>query len=138
MTVKANATDAAQAWVTGMSGATTKYTNGVNAVKVAPGQLASAKASFWSSQVANAQQKFATNVAKVTLSQWQQSAVTKGAPRLASGAQAAQPKFAAFMTSFLPTLTNIVQGLPAGGTFEQNMQRSMAYAQALHAAQGTF
>lgn len=138
MSVKATATDAAQSWVNGMSGATAKYTAGVQSVKTAPGQLASAKSAFWAQQVAAAQQKFATNSAKVTLASWQASAVNKGAPRLASGAAAAQPKFAAFMQNFLPALTNVVNGLPAGGTFEQNMARSMAYAQALHQAQGSF
>lgn len=138
MSVKANATDAAQNWVTGMSGATAKYTTGVQAVKVAPGQLAAAASARWAQNVAAAQQKFSANVAKVTLASWQNSAVTKGAPRLATGATAAQPKFQSFMTSFIPTLTNIVSGLPAGGTFEQNMARSMAYANALHQTAGSY
>jgi hypothetical protein len=138
MTVKANATDAATAWVNGMAAATPKYTAGVQAVKVAPGQLAAAASARWAQNVAAATQKFSTNVSKITLASWQASAVNKGAPRLASGAAAAQPKFQAFMTTFIPQLTNIVGSLPAGGTFEQNMARSMAYAQALHAAAGSF
>jgi hypothetical protein len=138
MSVKANAADAAQAWVNGMAGATPKYTAGVQAVKTAPGQLASAAAQRWAQNVAAATQKFAANSAKVTLASWQASAVNKGAPRLASGAAAAQPKFQSFMTSFIPQLSNIVAGLPAGGTFEQNMARSMAYAQQLHATAGSY
>jgi hypothetical protein len=138
MGVKANAADAASAWVTGMSGATTKYTAGINAVKVSPGQLAAAASQRWAQNVAAAQPKFAANVAKVTLPAWQAAAINKGAPRLASGAQAAQPKFQAFMQSFIPQLTNVVNGLPAGGTFEANMQRSMAYASALHGLAGSF
>lgn len=138
MSVKANATDAAQSWVNGMSGATAKYTAGVQAVKIAPGQLASAAAARWAANVAQAQAKFSANVSKVTLASWQASAVNKGAPRLASGAAAAQPKFQTFMTAFIPQLTNIVQSLPAGGTFEQNMARSMAYAQALHQTAGSY
>jgi hypothetical protein len=138
MSVKANATDAAAAWVTGMQGAGAKYTAGVQAVKVAPGQLAAAAAPLWAQNVAAAQSKFASEVSKVTLSQWQNAAATKGAPRLGTGATAAQPKFQAFMTSFIPALTNIVAGLPAGGTFEQNMQRFQSYAQALHAQAGNF
>ena len=121
-----------------MAGATTKYTAGVNAVKTSPGQLAAAASQLWAQNVAAAQSKFAANVAKVTLAQWQQAAVNKGAPRLASGAAAAQPKFQAFMQSFIPVLTNVVSSLPAGGTFEANMARSMAYAQALHAQAGNF
>lgn len=138
MAVKANPTDAANAWVTGMQGAGAKYTAGVQAVKVSPGQLASAAASRWAANVAQAQAKFAQNTAKVTLSSWQEAAVNKGAPRLGTGATAAQPKFAAFMTSFLPKLSSIVSSLPAGGSFEANLQRFTAYAQALHSAAGSF
>lgn len=138
MSVKATAADAAASWVSGMQGATTKYTAGINAVKVSPGQLAAAASGLWASQVAQAQQKFATKVAAVTLPAWQAAAINKGAPRLGTGAAAAQPKFQAFMQSFIPALSNIVSGLPAGGTFEQNMARFQAYAQALHSQAGTF
>jgi hypothetical protein len=138
MSVKATATEAAQAWVTAMQGAGTKYTAGVQAVKIAPGQLAAAAAPLWAQNVAAAQPKFAANVAKITLAAWQNAAATKGAPRLGTGATAAQPKMAAFMTAFLPTLTNIVNGLPAGGTYEQNKARFLAYSDALHAAAGSF
>jgi hypothetical protein len=138
MSVKANANDAAQAWVNGMQAAGPKYSAGVTAVKTAPGQLAAAKSDFWAQQVAAAKQKFASNVAKVTLQSWQQAAINKGAPRLGTGATAAQPKFVAFMTAFIPVLTNVVAGLPAGGTYEQNKQRSLAFMDALHAQAGNF
>jgi hypothetical protein len=138
MSVKANATDAAQAWVAGMQSAGPKYTAGVNAVKVAPGQSAAAAAPLWASQVAAAQQKFASNVAKVSLTDWQTAAINKGASRLGTGATAAQPKMATFMGKFLPTLNNVVNGLPAGGTYEQNKQRFLAYSDALHATAGSY
>lgn len=138
MTVKANPNDAAQAWVTGMQGAGAKYTAGVQAVKVAPGQSAAAASGLWAANVAAAQQKFASNVAKVSLSDWQTAAATKGAPRLGTGATAAQPKFATFMGNFLPKLSNVVNNLPAGGTYEQNKARFLAYSDALHATAGTY
>lgn len=138
MAVKANPTDAAAAWVQGMQGAGAKYAAGVQSVKVAPGQTAAARSQLWAQNVANAVQKFATNVAKVSLSSWQESAVNKGAPRLGTGATAAQPKFQSFMTSFIPALSTIVQGLPAGGTYEQNKARFLAYSDALHAKAGQF
>jgi len=138
MSVKADPTTAAAAWVTGMQGAGTKYAAGVAAVKVAPGQVAASRADLWAANVAQAKSKFASNVAKVSLSQWQEAATTKGAPRLGTGASAAQQKFAAFMSNFIPKLATIVNGLPAGGTFEQNTQRLLAYIQALHSQAGTF
>lgn len=138
MSVKANPTDAAQAWVNGMQGAGAKYTAGVQSVKVAPGQLAASRADLWATQVANAKSKFAANVAKVSLAQWQEAAANKGAQRLGSGATAAQPKFAAFMSNFIPKLSTIVAGLPQRGTYEQNKQRFLAYADALHSQAGSF
>ena len=45
---------------------------------------------------------------------------------------------ATFMDKFLPTLTNVVNGLPAGGTYEQNKQRFLAYSDALHATAGSY
>ena len=138
MAVKANPQDAAQAWVTGMTGASAKYTAGVQSVRVAPGQAAAAASQLWATNVANARQKFASNVAKVSLSAWQEAAATKGAPRLASGAQAAQAKYLAFQSNFLPKLASIVGSLPARGTFDQNMARFAAYATQLHGAAGTF
>lgn len=138
MAVKANPTDAAAAWVTGMQGAGAKYTAGVQAVKVAPGQLAAAAAPLWAANVAAAQPKFAANVAKVSLTDWQNAAAVKGAPRLGTGATAAQPKFASFMNNFLPKLTNVVNNLPAGGSYEQNKQRFLAYSDALHATAGSY
>jgi len=138
MAVKANPTDAAQAWVNGMQGAGAKYTAGVNSVKVAPGQVAASRAELWAQNVAAAKQKFASNVAKVSLAQWQEAAANKGAQRLGTGATQAQPKFAAFMSNFLPKLGTIVQGLPAGGTYEQNKQRALAYMDTLHQQAGSF
>jgi hypothetical protein len=138
MAVKANPTDAAQAWVTGMNGAGAKYAAGVQAVKVAPGSVAASRSDLWAQNVANAKAKFAANVAKVTLAAWQDAAVNKGAPRLGTGATQAQAKFATFMGNFLPKLANLVQSLPAGGTYEQNKARWMAYADGLHAQAGQF
>ena len=138
MAVKSNPTDAAAAWVTGMSGASTKYIAGVNAVKTAPGTLAAAAAPLWAANVAAAQPKFARNVAAVGLTEWQDKAATKGAPRLASGASAAQPKMAAFMGKFIPQLTNIVNNLPQRGTFEANVNRLNQFVTALHQTKGTY
>jgi hypothetical protein len=42
------------------------------------------------------------------------------------------------MSNFLPKFSGIVNALPAGGTYEQNKQRFLAYSDALHAQQGQF
>lgn len=136
MAVKSNPQTMASRWATGMSGATARYTEGVQSVRVAPGQLAAAQAGVWVQNVTAAQQRFASRVASVSLASWQQSAINKGAPRLASGAAASQDKFQQFANSFLPALSNIVSSLPPRGTFDQNVARLTQYIQSVHQLKG--
>ena len=138
MAVKTDPTTAAASWVSGMQSAGPKYTAGVQAVKVAPGQLAANAADTWANNVAMAKPKFAKNVAAVSLSAWVDAAVNKGAGRLGSGATQAQPKMQAFMSKFIPQLSGIVNGLPQRGTFEQNVNRLTSFVTAVHATKGTF
>jgi hypothetical protein len=138
MSVKATASTAAANWQTGFSGASTKYVAGVNAVTVAPGQLAAANKSGYLSGVQQNADIWASKVAAVDLGTWKNAAATTGAARLATGATKGLPKMQAFMNNFLPVLSGVVSSLPQRGTFEQNMQRSMAFAQQLHQKKGSF
>jgi hypothetical protein len=138
MAVKATAASAAQAWQSGFSGAGQKYTDGINAVTVAPGQLAAAQKNLYVQNVAASANTWASKVAAVPLQDWKSASTGVGAQRLATGATKGLPKMQSFMTNFLPQLSGVVDSLPTRGTFEQNMQRSMAYAQALHAKKGQF
>lgn len=138
MGVKASAASAASAWESGFSGAAQKYTDGINSVQVAPGQLAANQKNAYVAGVQANANIWAAKVAAVDINSWKASATGVGAQRLATGATKGAPKVAAFMQAFLPKLTTVVQGLPQRGTFEQNMARSMSYAQALHSAKGSF
>ena len=138
MAVKATATSASQSWQTGFGGAGQKYTDGINAVTVAPGQLAAAQKGAYVQGVQASQDIWAAKVASVDLGTWKNAATTTGAQRLATGATKGAPKVAAFMGKFLPDLKNVVESLPARGSFEQNMQRSMSFAQALHSKKGSY
>lgn len=138
MAVKATAAAATQAWSSGFAAAGTKYTAGINSVTVAPGQLAAnQKAAYLANVQANAN-IWAAKVAAVDLNTWKAAAAGVGASRLGSGATKGEPKVASFMQAFLPVLTNVVNGLPSRGTFDQNLARFTAYAQALHAQKGNF
>jgi phosphate/sulfate permease len=138
MAVKANAADAASKWQQNFSASGTAYAAGVNAVKTAPGQLAAAQQDVWAQNTVAAKSRYAANSAAVTLQSWQSTTIAKGQARLASGATAGAPKMQAFLANFLPKLTQIVDNLPARGSFEQNMAKSYNLAQALHQAKGTF
>lgn len=138
MSVKATAAEAAANWNTGFSAAGTKYTAGINAVTVAPGQLAAAQQNAYLANVQANVGVWAAKVAAVSLASWKTAASTTGAQRLGSGATKGQPKYQAFATQFIPQLANIVSSLPARGTYDQNIARFTNYAQQLHALKGTF
>lgn len=138
MSVKTTAAAAAANWGTGFAAAGTKYAAGVNAVTVAPGQLAAAQQNAYLANVQASAPIWAAKVAAVTLQDWKTATTTVGAQRLATGATKGQPKVATFMAAFIPALTNVVNGLPARGTFDQNLARFTNYATALHALKGSF
>lgn len=118
-------------WASGLSAATDHIQQGINSVTVAPGQAAARQKDVWASNVAASKDKFARNVAGVSLQEWQQAAITKGVPRIASGAQAAQPKFATFMGKLLPYIAQQVSALPPRGNLEQNIARMGAFARGM-------
>jgi len=134
--MKTDATAAAQKWATKMAGASQFYTAGVQAVQEAPGAAAARQAQVAAQnyQARINDGSWAKRVGAVTLGSWQQAAITKGAPRLASGAQAAQPKVQAFLTDFLPFEQNVVNQVKSSmprGTLEQNIARATAVMQGL-------
>lgn len=138
MSKLANPTQAAANWANRLGAATQAYTDGVNSVTTAPGQLAAASADRWANNTVAAKPRFAANSAAVTKEMWQQAAINKGAPRLASGAAAAQDKMTAVFTKLFPAIRNAVSALPARGTIDQNIERSRQFALAMNKAKGTF
>lgn len=133
-----NPTQAAQNWATRLGGATQAYTDGVNGVTVAPGQLAAAAKQLWATNTAAAVNRFAANSAAVGLPAWQSAAINKGAPRLATGAANAQEKMQSVFTKLFPAIQNAVNSLPARGTIDQNIERSRQFALKMNSAKGTF
>jgi hypothetical protein len=133
-----NPTAAAQAWASRLGAATQAYTDGVNGVTIAPGQLAAAAGDRWLANTTSALPRFKANSAAVQLGTWQQAAASKGAPRLASGAAAAQPKVETVFAKLFPAIRSAVQSLPARGTIDQNIERSAQFARKLNSMKGSF
>lgn len=124
-----NPTAIAAKWATAMGSATTAYTDGVNGVQTAPGALAAAASAKYLAQVTANVQKFERNSLSVSLQDWKTAAATKGAPRLASGATAAQPKMAAFNTAFFAYLKNGQSQIDAMPTTTYEQRKAKANAQ---------
>ena len=119
-------------WANGLAAKTDKISRGIDSVTVAPGAAAARQKSVWQANTAAAADKFARNVGKVGLAEWQSAAKTKGLPRIASGAQAAQPKMAAFLGRFLPFIASAAAALPPRGSYEQNKARMIAMVDKAH------
>lgn len=119
--------EVAKKWSNNLSAAGADIQKGVEAVKVAPGQLAARQKQVYVQNVQAAADKWAANVAKVSAQEWQQAMINKAIPRIGTGAQAAQTKMAQFMNELLPHIERGLAQLPPRGNLEQNKQRVLAW-----------
>lgn len=128
MPVKSTPSDAVSKWLTNLGASTDRMTAGANRVTKAPGQAAAAAADKWLQRVTASKQKFATNVARVSLQDWQASYINIGIPRVAQGAQAKQSKMLDFMNEYLPYLqrgVSTIDQMPST-TLEDGIARATA------------
>lgn len=125
-----SATDVANKWANNLAASTQSIQAGVQAVTTAPTQQAAQNPNAYLAGVQKAVSsgKWQASLNKVSLSDWQNAMIQKGIPRIATGATQAKPKFAQFMSQFLPYLQQGVQNLATQprGTLEQNIQRAVS------------
>lgn len=122
---------AAQKWSQNLGAAVPRYTAGVQAVTQAPGAAAAAAVDRYVAGVQAGTSRFVANSQAVTLQQWQNAAVNKGAQRLASGASAAESKVASVFNSLFPYIAQVQGSLPPRGNLDQNIARSAAFQRAM-------
>jgi len=127
-----SADQAAADWVSGISAKTAKMQANVQAVTVAPGQLAARQKAVYVQNVQARADHWAARVGRVSLQEWQNAMITKGIPRVATGASAAQAKMTAVFAQLLPFIERGKSSLPQRGTFEQNKNRAMAWMDYMH------
>ena len=129
-----------QKWSTNLNAAGTYIKNGVNAVTVAPGQAAAAAQDRMLAGVTQAVQsgKWARNVSKVSLQDWQNAMINKGIPRIAQGTQVAVatkgPQIDALLAN-VNAAAAVAHALPKGG-IEQGIARATAFMRAMSQASG--
>lgn len=118
-------------WSNALQNAGPKIQAGIQAVTVAPGEKAAAQVQAYVNGVNASQAKWQKNVRAVSLSSWQNAAITKGLPRIGPGAVAAQPKFAEFMTQLLPAIQASVNSLPPRGGLDANITRMTTHVRTM-------
>lgn len=115
----------AQKWLRGVSGSAEAYKQGVSEVTVAPGEAAAQNLDLMIAKLIAMRDdgSLAEAMRSVSLEQWKQAAIQKGAQRLASGAQASVGDMENFLIQFLPFAEQVSKNLPSRGTLEQNIER---------------
>lgn len=127
-----SAADATAKWSAGFAGAGAAWQAGIEAVQVAPGQMAVAAQPRYLAGVQNNVQKWASRTGAVTNAQWKAACVAKGPSRLAQGAQVGAAKYQARIQAVLDAEKSIIAGLPPRGDAIQNIERSRQFQLAMH------
>lgn len=128
MGVRATPEQAQAKWVQNLSASTALIGQRVAAVTEAPGAKAARASGLWLAKVTQAKDKFARNVGRVSLQDWQAAMTNIGIPRVSQGAQSKQSKVGSFMAEFLPYLAQGVARIDAmpKATIEDSINRATA------------
>lgn len=100
--------EATEKWVTRLGQAGPEIEAGVKRVQTAPGQQAAAQVQKYLAGVQEKVNKWRTNVARVSLQEWQDHMLKLGVPRVAQGAQEKRGKMEAFQSEFFPFLDRVM------------------------------
>ena len=136
MTLKVNAAQYADKWKRRMDASGQDMRQGIERVTEAPGVKAAAKADKMRQGILDAidSGKWASNVANVSLSDWKTATIDKGIPRISAGVAAAMPKqvvMAGKLLAAVESAADQVNAMP-DTTFEQRMQKMIAFSTSMH------
>lgn len=106
-------------WARNTSGAMESFKAGVQAVTTSPTAAAAQASDRYLTGVQNAVSsgRWAAALNSVSLADWQNAMLTKGAARIAGGVTAAKAKFSAFMNKWMPyeaQLSARIKTMPKG------------------------
>lgn len=121
-------------WKTNTKNGVQSYIDGVRSTDVNPMQEAIKAIPRYLAgvQAAVSDGRLEAGLASVSKAQWAEKAEKIGAPRIASGVDAGEASFNAFLSAFIPEqqrITQEVRAMPAN-TLEERLQRMMAQARA--------
>ena len=123
----------AQKWARQVAGAAEAYRDGVNGVTTSPGESAVQGKQRYLDGVNRAfnDGSYERGLRSFSLEEWKQNTITKGATRLASGAQAALPKVQRFQEFWLPQMEELkrrIAGMGKGSLQDSQMRAAAAIA----------
>lgn len=124
---KLTAQQARDKYRSGVQGGASAYQAGINSVKTAPSQKAIAQKAKMVTNWMNAVNsgKWEEKMGEVTLTQWQQASVNKGAQNYTASAEGASSKWGAWATDAFPVIAQIqaeVDAMPST-SLQDNIQR---------------
>lgn len=96
--VRVDPTEFAERWGAGLNGSIERIRSGVQAVTVAPGKTAAARADKWQAAISRVETKakWAQRVGSVSLEDWQSAMLNKGLNRIPDGVAQAQGRMAEY------------------------------------------
>jgi hypothetical protein len=118
-------------WQRNTSAATESYKQGVMSVTEAPSEVAIRNKQRYLDGVMRAynEGRYEAGLRNITLQSWQQSAITKGVPRISVGVTTAAPKVTAFMERWIPyeqELSRRVKAMPKGSIVDSQARAAFA------------
>lgn len=123
----------AEKWSRNLGASTQAIREGVQSVTVNPMARAAERVDAYVAgiQRAVADGKYQDGLRRVSLEQWKDAMLEKGLSRVGTGASQAMPKFADFMSEFIPHLQAGVRALETmpRGDLSQNVARAVAMMQ---------
>lgn len=124
-----NAGEAARKWARNLSSSQDSIKQGVMNVTVNPAERAAARQDAYVQGVQRAVNdgKWQRGLRRVTLQSWQDAMITKGLPRISSGASAATAKVQSFLEKWLPHQEALKQKLSSmpRGDLQTNIARAV-------------
>jgi len=128
-----NPSEVARKWSRNLAGSGESVKAGVNAVTSNPAEAAIRQQDVMVQNFTQAvtSGKWARNLGRVTLQDWQKAMIDTGIPRITSGAAKGLPKMESFLNQFLPYLEqgqNALKTMPRGN-LQQNIQRAVMMIQ---------
>lgn len=129
-----SAADVTAKWNTRANAAAGDWATGVQNATTNPGQAAAANVAGFQANFLAAIPKWQAKMGTLDFGNWKTVTVAKGQPRYGPGITAGQTKYQTAITKILNAEKSIVASLPPRGNRSQNIQRSVAFQEAMGAA----